>query len=286
MKLLKISLLISLFSLLAFSCSNDEEDDPQPTTPTTTDTTGTGGNNSSDTTNTDNTDNTGNSDNTDNSGGSGNTDNTDDNTSDTTDTGNNQDDNTPTEPSPTNNAPSIAGQINLHSGVTTADLTPYMTDADGDAVSLVSIEGATNGEFVINGNVVTYEPYHSIYAGTETITVTVTDGTTTSSSVVNVKVGNNAQELTYNKMASFIGLTLDGSVSNLVLSADGTATSNQSVDFYGIYSVRGTFAINSSGNLVVTVGGQEMTEFEVATVDVRLAFRNVSTGQVLNVQPI
>jgi len=77
------------------------------------------------------------------------------------------------------NRPPIANAVN----VTTLEDTPVTfdpvandTDPEGDTLTLISIEGATKGTLVINGNSVTYTPLPDI-SGLDYLTYTITDGT-------------------------------------------------------------------------------------------------------------
>ena len=68
-----------------------------------------------------------------------------------------------------NTPPTIEGSVNLSSNIDTEDISNLMSDADGDNVTIVSIEGATNGTVNVDNNTISYTPNTPTFFGSETL---------------------------------------------------------------------------------------------------------------------
>ena len=82
------------------------------------------------------------------------------------------------EPLPQNTAPVFesASADTLNGDAVDLDLSQHASDADGDALSIASIGEVEYGTLTTSGLIVTYDPEDS-FAGSETVDVTLTDGT-------------------------------------------------------------------------------------------------------------
>ena len=119
------------------------------------------------------------------------------------------------------------------------------SDPDGDTLS-VTAATASNGTVVINSDdTLSYTPNNN-FNGTDNITYTVSDGTTTSISTVTVTV---------NAVNDAPTATIDSSNANL--------TQNEDAGLITIPSFATNFNIGD-GNTFETAGGQELLRYEVA----------------------
>ena len=97
------------------------------------------------------------------------------------------------------------------------------TDADGDTLTVTAVTGATNGTTTFTGGTITYTPTTG-YAGTETLTYTVSDVTDTATATLTIVIttDNLAPEFA-NPPLSEDGLSLDpetGAITGRVIASD------------------------------------------------------------------
>lgn len=125
-----------------------------------------------------------------------------------------------------------------------------VTDSDNDNVAITSVSGyssniqeirgvATNisSDDIANGNFngdIQIIPNSRIYAGTETFTITFSDGKSTVTKTFTIQFGSNATIETYNIISPFFGQALNGDAAgNFVIKSNGTINSNTNISFYG-----------------------------------------------------
>ena len=118
-----------------------------------------------------------------------------------------------------------------------------------------------------------------------TLTVTVTDGKDNGVGEVTLNYGTAAQIATYNLLKPYFGVTLNGSVGNLVILEDGTLTSNESLDFYtAANATSANYEILSNGKVQLDVSGQgiRFVEYTVSAFSLSnvtgLTFTNDNTS--------
>jgi hypothetical protein len=157
----------------------------------------------------------------------------------------------------TNNPPNVSGAIQIdHEGVY-VEYSQFITDTDGDNISIVSITGAVNGSVNYNTNSLTYVPTNTIYAGVENLVITVSDGYDTISANVELTYGFPGQIATYNLIEQYLGtqFSVSSHVPALKFNADGTVTSNQDPSFWNTSQSWGTYTITSTGKFRLNPGG-------------------------------
>lgn len=164
----------------------------------------------------------------------------------------------------TNNLPTISGTINTTPSNNSIDLSTYIADADGDDVSIVSITGESNGTIELNGSNITYEPNSEYFIGSETLTVTINDGTDSNTGTITLNYTSPKGE-TYALISPYFGVTTNGDeVTNLKLESNGTLTSNRNVPFYGDVANSGTWTIKDNGDLEVTSEYGTVTDYTIS----------------------
>ena len=156
-----------------------------------------------------------------------------------------------------NNVPTVSGTIDII-GTQSYDISPFLYDADGDAVTIVSITGASNGVVNVSGSVVSYTPNTSTFVGQETLTVTINDGQDDATGTVTLNYTSDEGE-TYALIAPYFGTTFEGgdNVTALTINSDGSVTSNSAVSFYGFSINFGTWEITTDGTLIINGGTSE-----------------------------
>jgi hypothetical protein len=155
---------------------------------------------------------------------------------------------------PTNNAPTFsATSLKITSNGSAQTFALPVSDSDGNTVTITSITGASSNVAVTySGLNVTVTPNNSVFAGSEALTITVTDGTTPTTSSFTVNVGETAQINSYNALSSYFTQTLGGSFK---IMTNGTITGGNDADFYESGSTSATYKIVSNGNIQVYVAG-------------------------------
>jgi hypothetical protein len=155
----------------------------------------------------------------------------------------------------TNTSPTIDATIAL-TGSNSIDVYSFTNDVDNDNITLVSITGETNGSVSVSGSNITYTPTNALWVGTETLAVTVNDGTVDVTSNVTLTYGSSAQIATYNLIAPYFGNRFDGNIDDLILNSNGTLTSLKVASFYGDHNANsGNYEILSNGKIRVDVEG-------------------------------
>jgi hypothetical protein len=168
-----------------------------------------------------------------------------------------------------------------------------VTDAESNPISITSITGASGNVTVSNSGLnVTVTPNSNTYAGTETLTVTITDGTTPRTATFTVNVGSTAQITKYNMLSPFMGRPIQNAgggtsahAGTLTIGTNGTMISSAAQpngEFYGGVTGSGTWTMNSSGEVTVNVGGTTgfYTTYVVSTTNngTRLLLSKTNNG--------
>ncbi len=146
------------------------------------------------------------------------------------------------------------------------DLTPYVTGSNKDSITVKTVTGALNTQVQnIKGRSFTVIPNNKVFAGTEKYTITISDGTKTSTSTFTINVGTVDQANTYALLAKYaFGKTLNGDVGNFKLSTDGTLESSANDGFYKTASATGgTYTILNNGYIRIRVSSALSIDYSV-----------------------
>ncbi len=161
-----------------------------------------------------------------------------------------------------------------------------VSDLNGNTITITSITGASaNVAVTYSGLNVTVTPNNSIFAGAETLTITITDGTDATSSSFTVNVGETAQINTYNTLSPFFK-SLTGDLGNITLNKGSIVTTmtQSSGGFFNSAASAGAYnyKILTSGNVEFTAGANKI-EYTISVASNVLTFTRVSNGDVYNV---
>ncbi len=183
----------------------------------------------------------------------------------------------------TNSAPTFTGSaVSVASDGTSkvVSLASLVNDADGNTITIASISPMT-GVSSINGLQFTVTPSNSVFAGAVDYSVTITDGTSNTTSTITVKIGDNSQISTYSILSAYFGRGLNtvGIVSNTFLNAGSiTTTGTQpSGGFFTSTTSAGTYnyTINSGGTVTFSANNMTTT-YSVQVINSALVFTDVN----------
>jgi hypothetical protein len=132
----------------------------------------------------------------------------------------------------------------------------------GDNVKIVSVTSVSGNIDVSNDalhdglNIKVTLP-NKVYAGVDTISITISDDTDTISTYFIVNIGSESQIDTYNNLSKYFTQTF---VSGFKIKEDGSMSGGSDADFYEISSENGpaTYKILSNGNILVTAMTTQM----------------------------
>jgi hypothetical protein len=152
-----------------------------------------------------------------------------------------------------NNLPTVQGTISLVENTQWITANSFITDPDGDNITLISMTGASYGEVIVSSNSVRYEPTSSVWWGDDVVTATFTDGNDTVSATITIEYGYEAQRETYELLTEFLDVQfeINSSLPNLKINSDGTLTSNSSSSFYSTTTPGADWTIKANGNFEI-----------------------------------
>jgi hypothetical protein len=148
------------------------------------------------------------------------------------------------------------GQLTSSTTTYNANVSGIVSDPENNTITVTSATTTTNGVTVTNVSGTSFDIVvpNTKYAGQITLSVTISDGTNSTTSNVTVKIGTTAQATTYGIMSSFLNRTLSPSnPSGLRFNSTGTvSTGVNNVNFWGGSCTNGTWSINSDGTLTIS----------------------------------
>lgn len=183
----------------------------------------------------------------------------------------------------TNHAPKFdASSLKIVANGSAQTFSLPVSDVDGNTITITSITGtSSNVTLTYSGSSVTVTPKNKNYAGTETLAITISDGTTTATSSFTVNVGETTQVSTYNSLHSYLNKSLSGLVGSSTLTETSIiTTATQSTGaFFTTNTVAGTYSyqITSGGTVVFTVGSVN-TEYSVQDTGSALVLTNTQNS--------
>jgi hypothetical protein len=142
----------------------------------------------------------------------------------------------------------------------------FNLDVDGDNINIISITGQSDNVTINHSRLnVTVNVPNKVYAGTETLSITISNNIDTVSANVRVNIGSSNQIETYNILSSYFNrsltlITTSGHFNGtLYINTNGDINTSEpqapgTKGFFGGTSESGTFFINSSGYMGVTSG--------------------------------
>ena len=152
----------------------------------------------------------------------------------------------------TNNVPVIQASVELRESTEWKTANSFITDSDGDNITLISMTGASHGEVIVSSNSIRYEP-SGLWWGNDTVTATFTDGNDTVSASIVIIFGTDGQRLTWELLEPFLNVQFEvnSDLPNLRIDADGTLTSNSSLNFYSTFTPGANWTINGNGHFEI-----------------------------------
>ncbi|XTP36181.1 Ig-like domain-containing protein [Mycobacterium sp. TJFP1] len=184
---------------------------------------------------------------------------------------------------PAVNKPPVAADdtFTMPAGATSATINVVAndTDPDNDTLALVGVTGATNGTTTFTGGSITYTPTTG-FAGTETLTYTVTDGTTTATGTLTITVPavNLASDDTFTfptdaTTATINVLANDADPDTLTIT-DVTGATNGTATFSST-SITYTPAAGFAGTETLTYTVTDGTRTDTATLTIAVPRSNI-----------
>lgn len=177
----------------------------------------------------------------------------------------------------------------LNGDAVQVDLSQHASDADGDALSIKTLGAPDNGTLSANGLVLSYDP-DDAFAGTETVSITLTDGTDDVTGTVTFnayqQVSLSGQVVDEPIPGAIVTVTLGGRDFQVVADADGNYTLEIStLDLESYVKVRATGGDGSEGKGIelVSLLGEVGTLIESAGDDRTLGGESDTQANVTNV---
>ncbi|WP_226665134.1 Ig-like domain-containing protein [Microbulbifer aggregans] len=194
-------------------------------------------------------------------------------------------------PTPQNTAPvfNTVSVDALNGAAVQLDLSEHASDADGDALSIKAIGSVENGTLTANGLELTYDPADA-FAGSETVSVTLTDGTDDVSGSITFnayqQVSLSGQVVDEPIPGAIVTVTLGGRDFQAVADAEGNYTleiSTLDLDSYVKVSATGGDGSEGKGIELVSLLGEIGTLIESAGEDRTLGGEGDTQANVTNV---
>jgi hypothetical protein len=189
-----------------------------------------------------------------------------------------------TQTNTTSTAPVFsATKVSLTNGAFTIPV----SSPSNKTLTISSVVSDTNITVSTSGLTATVSTKHKIFYGDATATISVSDGTNTTTQVLTISVGTTEQINSYNLLKPYLYKSLTGDVGSLFMKLDGTVTSKPNADFwlsatcYGSYEImeNGHFLLNTANNKISYteyVLSIELTHVPDINIDInRLTFTNV-----------
>ncbi|MFV8783446.1 Ig-like domain-containing protein [Microbulbifer sp. SA54] len=177
----------------------------------------------------------------------------------------------------------------LNGGAIQADLAAHASDADGDVLSIKALGTVANGALTASGLTLSYDPADD-FAGSETVSVTLTDGTDDVSGTVTFnayqQVSLSGQVVDEPIPGAIVTVTLGGREFQAVADADGNYTleiSTLDLDSYVKVSATGGDGSEGKGIELVSLLGEIGTLIESAGEDRVLGGEGETEANVTNV---
>ncbi|MFM2394501.1 MAG: hypothetical protein RLZZ546_2483, partial [Bacteroidota bacterium] len=163
---------------------------------------------------------------------------------------------TPTNHAPTFTSTTVTLTRNFSTNILNNIFFLPVSDADGDNITITGISGNSSNITISNSGLqITVTLSNSLYGGVENLSITISDGTVTTTSNFIVNVGTSNYITTYNNLSSFLdrplsfvtGSTYAQFMGTLTISSNGNisaSTTQPSGEFYAGAGSSGTYKIN------------------------------------------
>lgn len=176
------------------------------------------------------------------------------------------------------------GQLTTPSNTYNVNISDKVSDPENDPITVTSVTTTANGVTVTNVSGTSFDINvpNTQYAGQITLSVTISDGTNSTTSNVTVKIGSDAKAATYGIMNSFINKNIysyspSPSTLNLNFNSNGDVTGTNNNSFWGANCTSGNWSIDNNGYLVITNCTSGTGLFTVTLNGSYLTISNVST---------
>lgn len=155
-------------------------------------------------------------------------------------------------------------------------------------LTISSVVSDTNITVSTSGLTATVSTKHKIFYGDATATISVSDGTNTTTQVLTISVGTTEQINSYNLLKPYLCKSLTGDVGSLVMKLDGTVTSKPNADFWGSQLCYGSYEIMENGHFLLNIANNKISykEYVLSTKSVYVVDidRNIEVLTFTNVK--
>lgn len=189
-----------------------------------------------------------------------------------------KDDPTPIVASSTITAPSTAPVFSeTKVSLTNGAFTIPVSSPSSKTLTISSVVSDTNITVSTSGLIATVSTKHKIFYGDATATISVSDGTNTTTQVLTISVGTIEQINSYNLLKPYLCKSLTGDVGSLVMKLDGTVTSKQNAAFWLSAICYGSYEIMENGHFLLNTANNKIsyTEYALSIELSRLTFTNI-----------
>ena len=129
-------------------------------------------------------------------------------------------------------------------------------------LTISSVVSDTNITVSTSGLIATVSTKHKIFYGDATATISVSDGTNTTTQVLTISVGTIEQINSYNLLKPYLCKDLRGDAESLNMKLDGTVTSKPNADFWLSQLCYGSYEIMENGHFLLNVANNKISYIE------------------------